>query len=408
MRRYLPAWAIAVSLNGFWVYLFGLEIVGVAPHTALTGTWYALIGGACLAGVLVERRTLARRLAVRSRPIRWFVVAAAVLAVWFVLNVLLVSHDYSLARTFAALLILWTLPTALLALSLSRPAIVRAVPAAAALGVAYALVEWGSIAVHHGKHARFSPVAPLDPISAAQFPAVGALALLAVRPPSPRWNAARLAALGVLVAGSVVPGSRGPIIALAAATVAVVLLRPPQRWLLLAVVAVGVAVGLAASTQIGSSAYLSEIVPGQGRISTLTIRREWWAAAVHEIPAAPFVGHGVAMFVDNTPEARQMGVAGERTYPHNSPLESLFSLGVVGAIPYLVFLLTGLGALLAVGRREAGATTTLLAAGLWMFAFVGANFSGEIGADAAFWAAAALAVGLYADTVAGLPTRATR
>jgi len=40
------------------------------------------------------------------------------------------------------------------------------------------------------------------------------------------------------------------------------------------------------------------------------------------------------------------------------------------------------------------------AAGLYAFAFARSNLSGEIGADAALWAAGALAVGLYAEATA--------
>jgi O-antigen ligase len=136
----------------------------------------------------------------------------------------------------------------------------------------------------------------------------------------------------------------------------------------------------------------------QGPISTLHIRREWWTTAIKAIPDDPIVGHGVAMFVDDTPEAHRMGVAGERTYLHNSPLESLYSLGLLGAIPYALFILSALVALVVLVRQGARSIAVVLGVGLWVFAFANANVSGEIGADAVLWASGALAVGLYAET----------
>src|SRR5207248_2620700 len=80
------------------------------------------------------------RLRRAPRVTRAYVLGGAVVAGWFLLNVLLISEG-SLARKLAALLLLWTLPTALLALSLPRPAVSRAAAAIAALGCVYVLTE---------------------------------------------------------------------------------------------------------------------------------------------------------------------------------------------------------------------------------------------------------------------------
>ncbi|HMB81680.1 MAG TPA: hypothetical protein VKI43_16510, partial [Vicinamibacterales bacterium] len=85
---------------------------------------------------------------------------------------------------------------------------------------------------------------------------------------------------------------------------------------------------------------------------------------------------------------------------HNSPLESIYSLGLLGAIPYAVFIVSPLTALIALVRRRLRPSAVVLGVGLWVFAFANANVSGEIGADAVVWAAGALVVGLYADTAA--------
>ena len=395
--RLLPPWMLALSLNGFFVYLAGLQLVGEAPRTATTGAWYGLVGLLCLVGAWLNRSTLTRRLAARSRPATTYLAAGAALAAWFLLNVVLVSHG-SLSRTLAGVFVLLTLPAAVLALSVPREAIRDAAIAIGALGGLFVLIELGAIA--HAPHAtRFSPIAHLDPISAAQFPALGAIALLALTPQTLRAEIGRAVAVALLCAGAVLPGSRGPVIALAAGLlVAVIVLRPRAWWTVVPAIVAGMAIGYAGSTVVGSSDYLTNNLSGPNPISTWHIRREWWTSAAEAVPSAPIVGHGVAMLIDNTPEAKRMGVAGKRTYPHNSPLESVYSLGAIGAVAYLTLLAAGISALVLLGRRRAG-PPLVFAAGVYAFAFVSANLSGEIGADTAFWAAGALAVGLYAGLV---------
>jgi hypothetical protein len=421
MRHRISGWTFAVSLNGFWLYLGALDVVGRSPRTATTGAWYTLVGLACLACAWWNRDTLVARLRHMARPTTVFVIAALVLGTWFLLNVVLISHTSSLSRTLAAMLVLWSAPTALLGLSLPRGALVPAAAAIAALGIGYAVVEWLAFVNGHSTNERFSPIARLDPISAAQIPALGAIALLVLESPG-RRALLRAAVIVLLVAAAVLPGSRGPIVAIVLGLVATLLLIPRRAWLLLApAIAVGLVLGFIGASHVGSGEYLSSTVSGafgsgagpgpistppgpgavgdpQGPISTLHIRREWWTTAIKAIPDDPIVGHGVAMFVDDTPEAHRMGVAGERTYLHNSPLESLYSLGLLGAIPYALFILSALVALVVLVRQGARSIAVVLGVGLWVFAFANANVSGEIGADAVLWASGALAVGLYAET----------
>jgi len=407
MSRLLPPVALAISLNGFFLYLGALDAIDRSPRTLTTGAWYALVGLLCLAGAWLRRDRLLERLRRRPRPTAAFVVASSLLAVWFLLNVLLLSEG-SLARTLAALLILWTLPTTLLALSLAPEDLEPAAVAIAFLAAVFVAIECVALARNHDA-TRFSPIAKLDPISAAQIPALGAVALLALG----RRRLADAGAIAAFVAATVLPGSRGPVLALAFAALLILVLTWRRSWrVAVPALAAGVLLGAAATAVIGTDRYLTEPVSSVGGvgssdetpavkpepepISTFSIRRQWWTSAAKAVPDEPIVGHGVAMFVDDTPEAHRMGVAGKRTYPHNSPLESLYSLGLLGAIPYAVFLLAALLALARLARRTYGAAIPI-AVGLYAFAFVGANLSGEIGADAALWSAGALAVAFYAD-----------
>jgi O-antigen ligase len=416
MLPILPPFALAASLNGFFIYLGALDVVGRAPRTSTTAAWYSLVGLICLVCAWQHRATLAERLSSRQRPIVAFAVASGLLACWFLLNVLLVSHG-SLSRTFAALLVLWTIPTAVLALSLPANQLTRAAHGLAFLGLAFLAIEIAVLLNSRVASTRFSPIAYLDPISAAQYPAIGAVALLALGRSAGTRELLRAVGIALLVAAAVLPGSRGPVLALVVAATILVLLRWRESWkLVLPALVVGFALGYAGTVNIGSSYYLTEAIPGASTlssppqqkgqpppaeqpppISTISIRREWWSSALRAIPNEPVVGHGVAMFVDNTPEARRMGVAGTRTYPHNSLIESAYSLGVLGALPYLIFLGAAIWALLRLATRRPPGVAIALAVGLYAFAFVSANLSGEIGADASLWSAGALAAGLYTE-----------
>jgi hypothetical protein len=410
MSRFLPPWALALSLNGFFVYLGVLDLAGRAPRTATTAAWYALVGLLCLACAWIGRDTLGARLRRPPRPTLLHVVAGVLLAGWFLLNVALLT-DGTLPKKLAALLVLWSLPTAVLALSLTRGAVERAAAAIGALGCVFVAVEGAAIVAGRISSTRFSPIAYLDPISAAQYPALGAIALLVLRPHTRRGELLRAAGALLLAAGAVLPGSRGPILALVVALCVVAVVGPRQlRHLALPAAAVGLVLGLAGTKVVGSTEYLASTLPGGSSsapsspsgepgppISTLSIRREWWKSAVQELDDEPIVGHGVAMFVDDTPEAHRMKIAGRRTYLHNSPLEAAYSLGLLGALAYAVWLGAALVALVLLVRRSRVASVVLVAA-IWAFAFVSAMLSGEIGADAVLWTACALAAGLYADT----------
>jgi hypothetical protein len=137
-------------------------------------------------------------------------------------------------------------------------------------------------------------------------------------------------------------------------------------------------------------------------ISTINIRRQWLEKAISETPESPLWGHGVAMLVDDTEEAQRMGIAGTLTYPHNSLVESAYSLGLLGFVPF-VALLTSAG--WALVRLIVRGPPPVFTAAFAAFAFTASMTSGEIGADAPLWAAAALAIALYADSLRNASTR---
>ena len=409
LRRYLPAWLVAYSLNGFFVYLAVLDAVDVRPRTPLTAAYYGLLCVALLATAWRRRSVAIARLRPRQRTVVAFVIAAAALSFWFVLNTALLS-DGAFAARLAGLLVLWSIPTALAAATLRRSDLREVARALVALSLGFVAIELVALARAGTGIFRFSPIAELDPISAGLIPAVGAIAALSLQPASIQRRLLQLAAVIVLVAAAVVPGSRGPMIALAFGALSLVLVQSVRRIVIsAAAVALGLGLGLLVSSHIGSVGYLASVEPtgraGQPEdaagleITTFSIRRQWLEEAIRDTPDRPIFGHGVGMQVDDTPEAALMGVSGQRTYPHNTLVEAAYSLGAIGLAAYLVFLGSALVALVSVVRRGRRDQVVAFVLPIGVFAFVNTNVSGEIGEDVLLWTVSAIAVALYADAL---------
>ena len=413
VRASWPMWLVAFSLNGFFVYLAILDAIDVEPVTPLTGAYYGLVCVGLLATVWHRRGVLVARLRPVAPTVVAFVAAAAVLSLWFVLNTVLLSNGTFAAR-LAGLLVLWSIPTALVAATLRRTDLTEVARALAALSMVFVAIELLALVRAGTDVFRFSPIAELDPITAGLIPAIGAVAALSLRPARMPGKALQFAIVVVLVAAAVLPGSRGPVVALAFGALALALAQPLRRTAAAAVaVGGGFALGLLVASHIGSFGYLVStdtsplddstrpqkvLEAGGEEISTLSIRRQWLEDAIRDVPDEPIFGHGVGMQVDRTPEAIAMGVYGQRTYPHNTLVEAAYSLGVIGLIAYLVFIGSAVLALVSVVRRSARDEGVVFALAVGAFAFVNTNVSGEIGEDALLWTAAAVAVALYADS----------
>ena len=399
----LTAALLALSLNGFFVYLGILDIVGVSPRAAITGPYYAALGAAMIVLAWRQRGRLRQRWRDGGRPVRMFVLATAALAVWFQANVLLLSEG-TLSRRLAAQLLLWTLPTALLAFTLSRRQLEDALRGVVALAGAFLAIELLAV-VGDVSGARFSPIDELDPITAAHIPALGAIAWLGLGGERARtWLGSLL--VFALVAGAVLPGSRGPLVALVAGIAVVLALAwRPFGVRVVGAVALGLVVGSLVASQIGSVRHLVSDLPAtqtasgpNAPISSLRIRQRLIEKAVREIPQKPLFGHGVGMLVDDTPEAHRMGIAGVRTYPHNNFVEAAYSLGILGLALFCASVAAALWATAVVVRRRAAHPLAPFAVAFFVFAFLNANVSGELAAYPWSWTAAALVLALFATT----------
>jgi O-antigen ligase len=394
---------LGISLNGFFLYLGALRLVDVAPRTPITGVYYGLLGFAIAVVVWDHRARLVSRVRAGAVTAAVFGAASATLAVWFLASAAFLSDGTSASRLLAAQLVFWTIPTALLALSLSRRQLEGALFTIAALGLLFVAIDAVALVADAGALGdRFSPIPKLDPIRAALIPALGALAVLSVRPRNRALEHARPAAIFLLTAFAVVPGSRGPLAALAVGgAVAIALAWRSTGPRVLVALALGAALGAVLAATTGTSRHLTSELEGSPRageqapISSLKIRERLIRKALRAAVERPLAGNGVGTLVDDTPEAYRMGIAGRRTYPHNTFVEALYSLGVPGLVLFVAALAAAVAALVRLARRARDALA-VFAVAFFAFAFVNSNLTGEIGADAPLWTASALAIGLLA------------
>jgi O-antigen ligase len=429
LRRFVsdgaPPVLLAMVVNGFWLYLGALDLLGTEPRTMITGSYYTALALALAASAWSGRDTIRRRLLTASRLPRVWAVLALALAGWFLLNVALFSSGIP-ARDAAALLVVSSLPSALVVLSLTRHQLRILAAAWVALAVGLFLVSLVTLVAKPTESGRFSPIDELDPITAAHVSALGAIVLLIARFDTRRARLAQAGGIALLVALSVMPASRGALIALILAVITLcVALRKRMLPLLLPAVLVGFALGAAGSTVVGADYYYSIDIPGlEGRvdapsegedftgesapasegtpISSFGIRRYLWEKAIRDSAERPFFGHGVGMLVDDSPDTLRMVRAGRteagvKTYPHNVLIESLYSLGALGLVLFVGLSLLSVAALVRLLQRGPQRFSSLLALGFAAFTAANSMISGEIGSDAALWIALALPVALRAD-----------
>ncbi len=409
-----PGWLLAVSITGPFLYLVALDLAGIAPRTRTTGAYYGAVGVLLVWVAWRHRTILLERVRRRTSLFSVWLVTGALLGSWLIVNIALLS-DGSLSRRILGLFVFATVPTTICVLAV-RPETLRQLAAGlVGVGLLYAVTVVLTLPAGLTEdEVRFSPVDELNPISAATVPALGALALLAFRARGISW-VAQLAGFFILVASFVVSGSRGALLAFLVAIVLVFLAQPRSRVVILVPVCglalllgglVGESVGAVDSYLAGAETVANPGSVQAADLSSLQIRRQWMADALRAIPEKPVLGHGIGSLVDNTPEAVIMGVQGQRIYPHNDLIEAMYSLGVIGLITFVLLTVIPIAQLVGV-RSRLGTLYGTLALGVFGFAFVLSNTSGEIGEDVMLWAGAALVGTLWLDLRANVQEAAS-
>jgi O-antigen ligase len=421
VRRVAAGLWLALVLSGFFLYLGAIDLLGIEPSARTTGPYYLLLAAGLLATAWSRRDVLRSRLRQSSRTQRTWLVAAALLAGWFLVTATLRSDSVT-ARDASFLLVAFCLPSALAALSFRGEDVRWLARGLVALGLVFALVSVGALIRLAEGVARFTPIDELDPISAATTAVMGAIAALTLRPASQRGRVAQWVAVAALVATAIIPGSRGPLLALGVAVAVLAALAFRRVGTLLPAVAAGVVLGLVGAELAGSTYYLGVDVPGiaapaptgasfsgerlpenvleQEPISSTDIRSDLLLDAIRAVPDRPLTGHGVGMLRADSEGIRRMVRAGRideedtLTHPHNALVEAAYSLGLPGLLLLLTLVVTSALALLRLMRDGRERQPTLLAVGVAAAVAISANLSGELGTDAWLWVALALPVAL--------------
>lgn len=406
-----PGWIVAYAVTGFFIYLGVLELGGEGPQSLITGMHYAAV--ACLLLLIAVRSlpVILARIASGLRPVTIWLYAASALGLWFGLNVVLLGRSETAYR-FLALLVLLTVPCVVAIFGFGPLEYRQLREGLVVLG--FALVAIEAVVIARGADVvggRLEAINGLDPISASLVPALGAVALVAL-PAAGNRLLLQIAGGTALICGCLVAGTRGAVVSLALTLVVLAVFAGKRAALVACVAAVlGIPAGILASDHVGTStvAAVSEVVgepggetPATGEeepppepISSLSMRRKWFRQSLEAFPDSPLIGHGVARLENRTQEARRLGTFGERIWPHNDFAEATFSLGLLGLVPFL--LLVTIPAYVLVRLRHERSDSVVLLGGLFTFAFLQSNFSGEIGSDAVLWAAAGGLVAVYAD-----------
>ncbi len=293
---------LAVALCGFWLYLGALAVIGVAPRTAITGGYYAVLGALMWAWVVLRRRRLMQNL-LGSRWPRIATASAVILFMWF--EVAALTSATTLSHRFAALVLLSSVPAAFVAASLDEEELLCAVRLVVRSAGRSPSSKWLQSAGDPSADgsAQFPTSIRSQPhrsqLSAPSRCWLSAHPASAVR--GLRSRCSRCSTLAVLL-----PGSRGPLLAVSVAAI-VILSRRTRRVALITVTVMVLSgtAGYSLASRLGSAGHLTADLSHSGPWSGETVaassaeERVWLIR--HAIRAGArhlFAGNGVGNLSD--------------------------------------------------------------------------------------------------------------
>jgi O-antigen ligase len=241
---------------------------------------------------------------------------------------------------------------------------------------------------------RFTIDVDFNPIAAGRVAASGILIAVAlVLSSQPGRRLYGLACVPFLAVALLSSGSRGPVLALLLAFVALVALTLKDRSVRsrLLFVAAGFSAGVAFAPALVPSTALSRatgFLTGDTAALSSNGRTHLWSRAIDIFSAHPLAGVGTGGFATYEPVFR---------YPHNIVLESAAELGVVGGAAVVVLLAAALRTAVrnwSDARAESDVVDAALAAALLVAAVVNALLSDAIESTDTLWLAIGLVYGL--------------
>ena len=327
----------------FFTLVISLEYVpGMEIGVAFAKPAGALLAAAWAAELIARHEDT--RFLYRDRPL--LAAAAIGIAVWALASSLwavdsgiAVSSAVRLAQGIVLLFVVYT------ALKTLRD--VRLVLGAYVVGALAALLA--GIGTSSGGGARLGGgVGNPNELAAVLVPAVMmcAFALLAERRPLARWA---IGVIGlILLVGLFMTGSRGGLVGMTVALVAAIILAGPARMTILAATLVILGAGIAYYTAFAPQDQVDRLL--SARADRGTGREDIWTVALQVVRDKPFKGAGAGNFTVVAPSyaagdiniKRVDLVVDQPKVVHNTYLEILAELGIVGAV---LFGLVVIGAL---------------------------------------------------------------
>lgn len=258
--------------------------------------------------------------------------------------------------------------------------------------------------VHNYAADRVTTSETVNPIGAGRQAAYGILiaTFLVLAARSTREYVLGLVGLPVLVIALLASGSRGPVLALALASVLLILLMPgsrEKRRRMFTILGAAAASFFVVPSVVPGSAIerATSILTGSDEGLSSNGRTELWGQAWDLFVENPLLGSGTGGFATVDPV---------QLYPHNILLEAAAELGILGAAAVLA--LIACGVFIAVrtyrlGRGALRAETALIVAML-AGAFVNAMLSDGLEDASRVWLVLGLAYGLRARAAATAPS----
>jgi O-Antigen ligase len=336
----LALFTLVISLE----YVPGLTVALVKPAGAVLATAWA-------AQLLTHRdRT---RFLLRDRPL--IAVAAFGLAFWAFASSLW-AFDSGVAVSIAVRLGQGFLLVFIVYSALRQVRDVRLLLGAYVLGALLAVVV--GLATGGTDSGRLAGgVGNPNQLAAVLVPAVMicSFALLAERRPLMRWA---IAVTGlVLLLGLLLTGSRGGLIGMAIALTAAIMLAGPGRVAIIAATLVMLGAGVAYYAAVASPGQVQRTL--SARAEGGTGREDIWAVAWEAVRDRPLVGSGAGNFTLVAPSyavgdlniSRVDLVVDKPKVVHNTYLEVLTELGIVGAALFVFLLLGAVAATFSAVRR---------------------------------------------------------
>lgn len=240
---------------------------------------------------------------------------------------------------------------------------------------------------------RFS-IAGSDPITLGREAGVGLLLAMYLITASRTLlvRMAALVALPLLAVGIVATGGRGPVVGVVLGLIVFFALvgRDPVSRRRLPLTLVGALAAVVLVSQFVPGDAISRalsVLTGTGAGVSSDGRSQLWSQALQTFSTHPFAGVGTGGFASVNPT---------NLYPHNLLLEVGSELGLVGFVPLLGILLTGVATLAgnyraALGQDQARAALVLA---LFVAAFMNAMFSGDLATNGDLWLALGLGIGM--------------